>query len=1416
MYQKLRTCTIFFFLIHFYSFATFPKSFFQSQPKPEQKGITIPQTVEKIKVDGILDESFWKRSAKTSNLFKMRSEQTSKQKSAFLFSFTESGLCIAAICEDEKIVGKKRKRDYRTWQEDCVEIFIDPKRKKENRFQFIFTAWGNIFDAKNGKSKWNANKNLLYKSKRYEKEGYVIEVFIPFETLDYHKKPMQGSIWDLKLAREDYHRLDSKPKELSSWQYVGNSFSDIGSFGRLIFINENICSNGDFSKGIDGGWIKSKWRAKPIQRTSASISILKNEGHDNAPCLKVDIDGKGMVQTWFNVTKHRKYKISVWIKPLDLSNQQNLALFSDRNNKVRLKPYQKGWQKLETYVNSNDSKSLSFSLFTHNAKGSFLVDDFKAVESDNATREKDAICWTGNAKGSLKKHNQQLNGQYTYFDLGTRSSWAPEKCNRLGWPDTKANNTGWIPFKQGKLTDGKPSYSRYGVYAKHPGKTIIFDLGKNVYLTDVTFEPIERSVKFAKIYLKQDKKSPYTLIQSKDRKIMGVVNFDKLNAHARYVRIDHSGKCGMREVYIWGKDKKGNIQPKPFVSKEKKGAVAGGKSTINSRAITIYPTPKSVNIKNGFLHIKKDFDISVPGHSTKELLFIAEDLKKWLNKMTNRNISITKNNQALIQIHLNQSQEGKKEKSEEGYHLNISSDKIVIKAGGLNGLFYACQTLLQLFKYNNGNIKFYQVDIKDWPSFPMRIVQFWAKDLRQRWDGISNLSRLRWNYIIDASNQKQMIRKFKELNDLRLETIPTCAPTPNGSWYISEGCVETYPGEDLESLKGKNRLNPNVSHPKMPELLEKEFKRTALYPGKYAYLNVDEMYQEAHGSRWNVSPENKARNMSGGDLFYDFYMKIYNGLAKIGKKPIMMDLMLSHVNYKGIPEGFARLPKDIPLTDWQGYHKKTEKYGFKTIEYFISGYEWKKRRPNRPQLGAMYSADWFGWTPAILATWAEWLWHDIGKDRAVGSAEMIQALDQGLTILKRYSKGIIYPSELAEQSQFQTISLAPAANETLNDHQAADRKGLFDQGSGTDLSFLKGKHVLGGVPFRIGNGKKGKDICVLNNHGAIEQKYSTAISIPVKQMANSLIFLHAITDRVAKNYTTKVTYIGNYFIEYEDGSMLNQPIQFEKNIRGLSEKVVLNKSGPPMATNSRFVYQGTMASGKPVYLNSYEWLNPYPKKKINKVWMKSAAKMLPNKVVLFALTACQGKAIHLEQQPLPKLLQATQKITIPNRFKEIPLAGGKHISRLEYHAPGGITLKANTCFGLPPSNPVFRVERGVGYASTAGNHGWQIKSSKKKGTLTINFPKNKRIAAIEFTGIPELGSHHFGKRSLPMDVVLSASKDGSSYKRIASIKDYIADRDLSSRHTFSPISCKSLKITLTPKVKDSIIGLSYVKLYTKN
>jgi len=102
-------------------------------------------------------------------------------------------------------------------------------------------------------------------------------------------------------------------------------------------------------------------------------------------------------------------------------------------------------------------------------------------------------------------------------------------------------------------------------------------------------------------------------------------------------------------------------------------------------------------------------------------------------------------------------------------------------------------------------------------------------------------------------------------------------------------------------------------------------------------------------------------------------------------------------------------------------------------------------------------------------------------------------------------------------------------------------------GPGMDLSFMKGTMTLGGTPFTIG-AAGGKDIVVLENRGALDPAYPAEVRMPVGRKAASLVFLHALTVPLPWSYAAQLKYAGTYFIEDEDGSRVDYPILYKRNI----------------------------------------------------------------------------------------------------------------------------------------------------------------------------------------------------------------------------------------------------------------------------
>ena len=283
--------------------------------RKDAKLVVSPGTKRTPRIDGVLDDACWRQAGSVTGFLRMKHTQRAGVQTTVRFNHTRDALYIAAIVADPKIVGKERKRDAGTWEDDCVEFFLDPRRGRQDRFHIIISAAGMIYDARLGKSQWNAGPALLVAAKRYPGKGWTVELRVPFKTLETDR-PRQGEVWDLKLAREDYDAEGGVPR-LSAWQYIGNDFSDAGAYGRLVFASENCAYNGDFSKGYvrpkpGETWTRTHWRITPQTHTrnKADLVLDATQGHTAPPCGKVTAP-KNYAQAQMVVfaRPHRKYRV---------------------------------------------------------------------------------------------------------------------------------------------------------------------------------------------------------------------------------------------------------------------------------------------------------------------------------------------------------------------------------------------------------------------------------------------------------------------------------------------------------------------------------------------------------------------------------------------------------------------------------------------------------------------------------------------------------------------------------------------------------------------------------------------------------------------------------------------------------------------------------------------------------------------------------------------------------------------------------------------------------------------------------------------------------------------------------------------------------------------------------------------------
>ncbi|HEY0054798.1 MAG TPA: family 20 glycosylhydrolase [Pedobacter sp.] len=144
--------------------------------------------------------------------------------------------------------------------------------------------------------------------------------------------------------------------------------------------------------------------------------------------------------------------------------------------------------------------------------------------------------------------------------------------------------------------------------------------------------------------------------------------------------------------------------------------------------ISIIPEPVEMVRSEGFFLLPEE--ITIKSASSPEIINTANLLKKRIATATGSKVNIShKDDQAAIRLQLNSEAEAALGK--EGYRLIVNQKQIIIKANQPAGLFYAVQTLLQLFpkeiesaKSLKGKWRVPCVQIADFPRFAWRGLMF--------------------------------------------------------------------------------------------------------------------------------------------------------------------------------------------------------------------------------------------------------------------------------------------------------------------------------------------------------------------------------------------------------------------------------------------------------------------------------------------------------------------------------------------------------------------------------------------------------------------------------------------------------------------------------------------------------------------
>jgi hypothetical protein len=191
-----------------------------------------PSADASITIDGIVKPDEWSKAAQVTNFTGFDTKEPIRadaQTTAYVtFDSTNLYLAFRAIGPTDNLVTKVADRDGPVWEDDAMEIFLQPEIGKEDYYQFVINPKNVIFDTKgmNGgfwNGPWTAATSVA-------PDSWTGEVSIPLKALGITAEELKsGRVMGLNFARNQ----KTPSVKVSAWSPSTMSLHSTSNFGRI-------------------------------------------------------------------------------------------------------------------------------------------------------------------------------------------------------------------------------------------------------------------------------------------------------------------------------------------------------------------------------------------------------------------------------------------------------------------------------------------------------------------------------------------------------------------------------------------------------------------------------------------------------------------------------------------------------------------------------------------------------------------------------------------------------------------------------------------------------------------------------------------------------------------------------------------------------------------------------------------------------------------------------------------------------------------------------------------------------------------------------------------------------------------------------------------------------------------------------
>ena len=239
---------------------------------PSVPYLAAPKTDVAPNLDGEIGASEWEAASGPSALIDIAKHSIAGQQPEVWVTWDDEALFVAArlpLPKGKAPVAKVTARDGNVWEDDAIEVFLDPTHSHGDYYQFIVNSAGAQWDSHKKDGSWNAD----WQANALVAEGHwSVEMRIPFAALG-RGTPEADELWGFNFA---WDRQTPSPL-IASWGHVESGLHDPSNFGHISFVAgaPAVQVAGPVVSPTGGVGFSGTWRAAmPIE---ARLSVTRQD-----------------------------------------------------------------------------------------------------------------------------------------------------------------------------------------------------------------------------------------------------------------------------------------------------------------------------------------------------------------------------------------------------------------------------------------------------------------------------------------------------------------------------------------------------------------------------------------------------------------------------------------------------------------------------------------------------------------------------------------------------------------------------------------------------------------------------------------------------------------------------------------------------------------------------------------------------------------------------------------------------------------------------------------------------------------------------------------------------------------------------------------------------------------------------------